>query len=583
MAKKKDKTNWDKIEDEIKAMKPLTDRMDESKDFVYMKPFKLRDFANTHDLDNVINVTGNSPAVFANAIVSDLIAAKWQTVVEGNITPRQAHFIEMFVEDNFAQADETLYDKYGITSLYAWLCNHVCVRSLIGFRWLSLIDGDQYNVECLPVDMRWTPYVRNNWVAPIYWRSPADLEAELEEFEKFAKEIEGGEYYDCEFTGSNDMEVREYWTPEVNELWIKKKKVFSQPNTLGMLPFVIVRPASGFMLKDKDYLGHDSEDLFFLNRYLYKEMNRALSVEQSLGMDVLFPPTEQEQDEFGSHPAQKPPKAGEVLAVRKGEMHKPVPRGDLNRASLTARTDIYKQIELGGISDAELGSASLDRAGIWFAKQFEIRHKLERSRFEALAIAKAGAARMMIKQFLMSSDTDQELLVGRTGRKNKYSKEMLGDPDKYRISFKSMASSKEMEIVNIAQAQAAKGTMPMKRIVTDIYQAEDPAGWLAELDLEKAKENNPAIALAEMAIRYAEEAEDMNDEIEADLKKTQSQILVHDYVMIMRQRMQPLPVEQASQKRTAEAKGANLQGLAAMPGLLGGNLQKNPVQEAATQ
>ncbi|GAG26418.1 unnamed protein product, partial [marine sediment metagenome] len=145
-------------------------------------------------------------------------------------------------------------------------------------------------------------------------------------------------------------------------------------------------------------------------------------------------------------------------------------------------------------------------------------------------------------------------------------------------------SSKEMEIVNLAQAQAARGIVPMKRIVTNIMQAEDPAGWLSELELEKAKEANPAIGLAEMAIRYAEQAEGMDDEIEADLKKWQSMVLVHDYVMIMKQRMQPLPIEQATQKRTPEPGKSNLQGLASLPGLLGGQLQKGKTaEEAVTQ
>jgi len=561
--------------------------MDESRDFVYMEKFKLRNFQNTHDLKNVINVTGNSPAVFANAIVSDLISAKWQTVVEGNITSKEAHKIEQFVDDNFDQADEMLLDTYGIPSLYDWLCSHVCIRSLIGVRWMSMIVDGDYKVDCLPVDMRWTPFVLNSWVGDIMWKSPDDLEVELEEYEKIQKEIKGSEYKKFGISGKEDLELRDYWTKDTNEIWVKKQKVFVQPNTLEMIPFVIVFPSAGFMLRDKEYLAHHAEDLFFLNRGLYNELNRSLSVEQTLGMDVLFPPMEQEQDEYGSHPADKVPQSGEVLPVRKGELHKPVPRGDINRASLTARSDISKQVEMGGISDAELGAASLDRAGIWFAKQFEIRHKLEKARFGALATMKAGLARLMIKQVLKSAEGGHKILVGKRGRKNEYDLSVLGDPDKYRISYKFMSSSKEMEIVNLAQAQAARGIVPMKRIVTDIMQAEDPAGWLNELELEKAKEANPAIALAEMAVRYAEEAEDIDDETEADLKKLQSMMLVHDYKMMMRQRMQPKPVEQASQKITPEPGRSNLQGLVALPGLLGGSTgvmgKSKTAEEVATQ
>jgi len=272
-------------------------------------------------------------------------------------------------------------------------------------------------------------------------------------------------------------------------------------------------------------------------------------------------------------PSMPVPKSGESLDVKKGERHQPVPRGDLNKASIAARQDILTQIQTGGISDAELGAAGLDRPGIWFAKQFEIRHKREKPLFEALAMMKEGLARMMIKQFIESADTGSELLVGRTGRKNKFSAQLLGDPDKYRISFKYNISSKEMEIVNLAQAQAARGIVPEKIIVRDILQAEDPDGWFRELELQKAKAANPAIGLLEMSVRYAEEAEELEDEGDKAIKILQSKILLHDYVMMMRARLNPTPPAEGEGReekvREATETKPNLQGLMSMPKMLG--------------
>ncbi|GAF91312.1 unnamed protein product, partial [marine sediment metagenome] len=218
------------------------------------------------------------------------------------------------------------------------------------------------------------------------------------------------------FATTTNLEVRDYWSEKINELWVDKKLTFSQPNTLKKPPFVIVLPPAGFMLRDKDYLEHEAEDIFFLNRNLYGEINRALSIEQTLGMDILYPPYEQERDDFDGRPADPVPKSGEVLPVRKGERHQPVPRGDFNTASLTARQDMQRMVEIGGPSNAELASASLDRPGIWFARQFEIQTKLLKSRLEALQIMKEGLARLMIKQFILSSESEGELLVGRRGR-----------------------------------------------------------------------------------------------------------------------------------------------------------------------
>ena len=563
--------NWHKVADRMKQLSKLHDRMDATRKLIYLEDYHLKTYDEKSYLDRVVNITGNQPAVFANAVVSDLMTATWQTVVEGNISQGQAKEIEQFIDDNFEQADEVLSDKFGISSLYAWLCNHVCVRSLIGVRWISQVEGGMYKIDCLPVDMRWCAwrYGKNklSWVAPLFFSNSDEIKED---------------YPGALLPGNTEHLLVDYWDDKENEVWVTGgnsyeataagTKIFSQQNNLGYPPFVIVLPAVGFMLRDKDFLEHEAEDLLFMNRKLYKEMNRALSIEQTLGMDVLNPPYERETEDFDSEPAQPVPKSGEVAKVKKGERAQPVPRGDLNRASLTARDDLYRQLELGGISDAELGSARLDRPGIWFAKQFEIRHKLEKARFEALAVMKEGLARMMIKQFISSGEG--ELLVGKTGRRNKFSPKKLGDPDNYRVSFKFGLSSKEMEIVNLAQAQAARGIVPDRIIIRDILQAEDPAGWERELAMQKAKEANPAIMLLEMACRYAEEANMIEDEVQADLLDMQARILLHDYVMTMRQRLSPQPVEAPKAGKPEVGKiapeRANLQGLMSMPKLMAG-------------
>ena len=552
-------TTWQIVEDRMTQLKNLHKRMDASKDLAYMDPFKMKQYNSSENLSNVINVTGNQPAVLLNAIISDLQSAKWQTVVEGNISTRQAHDIERYIEDNFAQADEFLLNRFGIVSLQAWLCSHVCIRSLIGVRWVSTITGNDYQVDCLPVDMRWTAFRfgKNglSWVAPITFMSKDDL---LEEYPDIKMSLK-----------DTDNEARDYWNGKENETWVEQKQVNKQSHNLEKPPFVIVFPSAGFMLRDKDYLEHEAEDLFFLNRKLYEELNRALSVEQSLGMDILYPKMAQEQEDYRGV-ADPVSKSGEVTAYRKGETPQPIPRGDLNIASRVSRQDIGRMIELGGISDAELGSASLDRPGIWFAKQFEIRHKLEQARFEALAIMKEGLARLMIDQFILAGKNGEvsEIKVGERGRKNKFSVKMLGDPDDYRISFKYGMSSKEMEIINLAQAQAARGIVPERIIVRDILKAEDPDGWFRELEMEKAKAANPALGLAEMAVRYAEEAEDTADEMDAELLKWQSMMLVHDYVMIMRQRINPQPQTSPQPTKPKETQ-PNMQGLVSLPKLLG--------------
>lgn len=562
-----EKTTWQTVSTRMNQLKNLHQRMDRTRDLAYMADFHLTTLDGKDYLSDVVNVTGNAPVVFADAIVSDLMTATWQTVVEGDISQRQAREIEQFIDDNFEQADEHLNNRFGMVSLYAWLCNHVCIRSLIGVKWLSQVDGKgNYLLDCLPCDMRWFAWGFGmnglSYAAPIFFRNSDDIMLE---------------YPDARLSDDKDMVLVDYWDTKRNEVWVSGgntydvtgggTRIFDQ-RSISYPPFVIILPAAGFMLRDKGYMEHESEDIFFKNRKLYGEMNRSLSIEQTLGMETLRPAYERESEDYDAQPAVKVPEPGEVQKVPKGERAQPVPRGDMNRASLTAREDIYRQIQLGGISDAELGSAQLDRAGIWFAKQFEIRHKLEKSRFDALAMMKEGLARMMVRQFI--DNAEGEIKIGRTGRKNRFSPKRLGDPDNYRISFNYGMSSKEMEIVNLAQANAARGIVPDRIIIRDILKADDPAGWERELQLQKAKETNPAISLLKMAVEYAEEAADKEDESEADMLKLQSKILTHDYVIAMRQRLQPQQPEQ--QQKPIEGAKANMQGLVALPGLLGGQM-----------
>jgi len=73
-------TTWDLIATRIAELEDLYARMDETRQLLYMEEFKLKSWDGKHNLDNVINITGNGPAVLANAVVSDLMGAKWQVI-----------------------------------------------------------------------------------------------------------------------------------------------------------------------------------------------------------------------------------------------------------------------------------------------------------------------------------------------------------------------------------------------------------------------------------------------------------------------------------------------------------------------
>lgn len=568
---------WAIIDKRITVMSDRNKRMDETAELLHWddNPYKLVKPDGITELDDAISVTPNLPKVYAHSAIADLMSGKWQTVVEGNISKRQAHVIETFVDDNLAQADELLLSKYGIPSLFGWQCNHVCLRWAIGARWLSQVVDGEYQLDCLPVDMRWTPFVLNKWVAPIIFMEKEELEEELEKYEQLAKSGRGE--YNKPSLSEGTREVRDYWDTKKNELWVDKQLVFSQKNSLEYPPFVIVIPSSGFMLRDKGYLKHEGEDILFLSGGLFKELARSISLEQTSGYAGLYPGQEYEVEVMDASPSVPPPKIDETSKVKKGERHLPVPRGDINRAGQTARIDIQGMLNNSApISPRQYNTPP---SGVLLAGETEMISRLQNARKEALGVFRSQLARMMIEQFIKADKGKAELLIGRKGKRIKYSASKLGNPDDYAISYHLSVKSKRQELANLAEFAAVYDKLPLEWTLPNILMADDPAGIINDLELERAKKINPALSLLEMAMRYAREANDIEDEIESDLKKEQSKILTHEYVMAMKARIQPAP---APVPQIAEPKGsAQLLTSYAGQAMAGeGGQAKQPVEEA---
>jgi hypothetical protein len=510
------------IDSRLLELQELYSRMDATKNLVYLTPYTLMKLDGKSKIERAISVTMNNPAVFANAVISDLVQAKRQIVVEG-LTDEQNHDIETFGENAFAQADEILTRRSGQSGLWGWLCNHVCIRATIGARWITTFVNNEFTVDCLPVDMRYCPYVFGRdglkWAANISYRDASSIKEE---------------YPTANVTG-RDIEVRDYWDCEKNEVWIDGRLALRQNNPFEKVPFVIVLPATGFMLRDKGYLAHEAEDLLAFNRGLYDELNRTVSIEQTLGMDIIEPAMEQESSDGDLH-TDELPLPGQTLKVKKGERHLLVPRGDLNNATVTARQDIQKAIEQGGINDIDLGNVSQRVSAVWITEQTIIRSKFEEPRLQALATFYQQAHRMLIEQTLktVGNRSDLKVNVGKAGKKRGYSPQRFGDPTQYTITYRYMTHSKKEEIANLAIAQAARGILPLSVILKDILMAEDPAGIMRELETEEAHRADPAIALFEMALQYAEEAESL-EEPEADIKKLQSMMLTERGCSVIQQ------------------------------------------------
>ena len=565
---------WGKIDKQKDSLSGLHNRMDATRDLAYMALYKLKNFAG-EEMDHVINITGNKPGVFGHNIVADLINIKWQCMIESisnSITGNQARKIEEFVNDNWGQADEYIMQRYGITGLADWLCNHVCIRGPIGCQWMSLIDPETktYDLHCKPVDMRHTPFQRGGkgwkWVAPITFCTMEEIEAEYPDGleGRTAEKIPQGK----------DLEVRDFWDEDKNELWVANKKIFEQPNPYGKPPFVIVFPPAGFMLRDKGYMEHEGEDIFYLIRGLTAEVNRTLTIEQSLIFNILRPPYERELEHPTAEPNKPVPKSGQTLDVAKGERHQPVPTGDFNRANISAKNDILKMIDEG----APIAPRMYNQppSGAELIAEMEALARLQNSRISALKVFRQQLARLMVDQCITLGVDVEQLKIGGRGRKRSYTITQLQDPDTYTVEYKSMTRDKRQEIANLTMYINAYGRVPLRYNLATILQAENPDEVMREMAMEEAIKSDPALGCYVRAKSIIEEAQDIEDDNEHNFMINQARMQAERGIAIIEQRMntaEPLP-EGAVIPQAQDRGGGNTSGLSPLISGAGGGGQQ---------
>lgn len=538
-----------KINSRVFQLSDLYTRMDVTRDQVYNKPYQLKGFDGL-PMDNIVNITLPYPSIMANTIINDLMEARRQTVIEGDLSNRSKNRVEPFLDDVRAQADEGLRQR-GLPKLFDWWCNHVCVRSFIGVRWISQIIDGVYTVDCLPVDMRWTPfqYGKNglDWVCHITYRNKGDVESEYPDLKNPPK-------------GELDIEVMDYWDKNDNIIFIDGVEAKKSHNPFGYPPFVISSPATGFMLRDQGYMAHESEDILYLLKDIFSELNRSMSIEQTLGMESIRPPYQKpiKPENWDAKPPPAPPKTGQAQKVKEGEEWKLVPRADLNQAFMTGRVDLLKIQQMGGVNDIDLGNVSQTVSAVWITAQTSIRRKFSNPRLACIAEAEAMLARMIIDQIIQGG-ISVEALVGRIGRKRKYVVADLGNPDNYTITYSLMTHSRTEEISNLAQYEAAGG-LPTRWKLEHILKVENPEAIMREMAIEEARQADPAIGLFEIALQLADEANQLADSIEADSKKIQSKMLTEQCVAIIKQRQmpQPLPTEQVAPAPPKPKSNSNL-------------------------
>lgn len=502
------------IEDKKTELGPLHGRMDADRELVELAKYALKDVDNK-DVPNSISVTLNDPAVFAANVESSLGKASEQVVVDSDDKNLDTAYIEDLVRASFAAANSRLV-KAGKFPLNPFTDQQMCRRGRGAARCLFRMSGKDKEktliADIVPWDARYVYYKTGldgmDWVAYETTR----LKGRLRE-----------EYPKANITGedTDEAKVWDIYDKKNNEIWVDETQAFEQKHPYGYPPVVVQVVPMGSMLADKDSLAYQGESIFFLIRDLIPELNRLVSIIQSLNMQALDNALLWKSElGIGATKEQVPKhkdltKPGSVTAADLQGGAEPVNYGELKRSAYLLHSMIETRIQRGSLSSIDLGTLNFQLSAVALIEIGEGRDQVFLPRLGARGLLNQQLAEMIIEQILQTDATSVQ--IGSRGHKRSFDVSKL--KGEYEIAFKYFIKSPKIDVARFSMASAAGALIPDKSKRRDILQREDPEEDERQLRWEEAERLSPAIKMNRVIMDLLELAKrgDKHAEFEAEL------------------------------------------------------------------
>ena len=459
------------VKDRESELRGLYKRMDDDEKLKLQDDYKLKDTSG-NDMKKVVNMTANDPATFDDKIVSAINKASRFTVVESassdgkKMDDKKTTKIENGIDDMLDAGDKRL-QRRGLPGICPVVNEQACERGRIGGRWLVRRDKEgKLYIDILPMDTRYMAYEFGEdgmkWGSFFIKKSKTQLKSN----------------YNIDYRGSSG-ELREIWTTEesiyyLDDMPLTKTgdgKPIGGPHKIGRVPLVYTIVPVGSFLQGKDSEKHSGESIFWLDRKLYAEKSRCLSIFQTQNMMSIRPPTQYESDlgEFGILPDESPYEIDSIIAVQQGAGYKPMPRSDMWQASRFAYSLIEQMIQRGSLSSLDYGNLTFPLSAVAIGKVTDEKDTIFFPRLDTIAIFYQLGLELL---FLQHKQMGGTLELGRSATKTSYSvSDFDGD---YNIKFTWKTLDPVQNVANISLANAAKGIYPEEMILRDIAQVDNP-------------------------------------------------------------------------------------------------------------
>lgn len=503
------------IKDKEEEEASLYTRMQTDSDLLYLRKYVMLD-THKHRVPDLINVTLNKPAVFAANVLSSLGGTSQQTVVECAKESFDTHYIEEFQEAALNAANLRL-QKRGDPLLNPFADTQLCIRGRTARRVLFRMEDDVLIPDIANWDGRYIRYEMGLggpvWGANKTTRSKYKVMSD----------------YDYEPKGKT-AEVIDVWDDEHNEVWIDGKIRLEQGHDFGYCPIVIecVPLGYGDILLDTNRIEHVGESIFFLIRDIIPELNRLVTILQTLNMKAVKAPVKHKmKDGRTADPGEYEDimASGSITAVDPEGDITPIDYGDAKQSAQMVYGMLDKAMQEGSVSSVELGNLQFPLSAVALVEIGEGQDRVFLPRLQTKALLNQATAEMFTQQVIEIGGTVE---LGTPGHKRKFNTSKL--EGEYETTYKYFVKSPKIDIARMSVAQAAERYYDYETILTDILQVEDPkeivqkryAQLAEQVDVNTA---NP-ILIHRIILSLLDRAEDGDDNAAREAKMMTTAMMV---------------------------------------------------------
>lgn len=521
-----------KIKDEDDRSSGLIGRMDADVNLLRAKYTMADD--KGHTIPDIVNVTLNKVSMFAAFATSELHKAVQQIVVESDEKNFDTAYVEEFQEAALASANDRLR-RQGKVQLNSFFDVQNCIRGRSAARCLFYMDGDNLITDITPWDAM---YVRYGMGADgLDWAS-YEMERAKDDIESQPWAIEKG------FTISGKKaKVIDVWNTEGNIVYVDKKIVYEQEHNFEFCPVAlrIVPLGYGAILLGEDSAQYEGESIFFLIRELIPELNRVISISQTLNLKAVKPPIVQKLKGAASR-EQSDYKdvmdSGATTAIEPDEAIQPIEYGDIRASFDRAYNILEKAIQEGSLTNIDIGDPKQPFSAVALIEMGETRGQVLLPRLAGKSLLNESLAEMFTKQVIQLGGSVE---LGASGHKRTFQTSKLDG--EYSTEYKYFIKSPKEDIARYSIAAAAGPLISNKTKRETILQLEDPDGEQRQLDIEDAERLFPAIKADRVIKSLYEEGREYEAELASAQMGMELQAVLRGEVPEVEPREEPAQVQ----------------------------------------